>query len=208
MFKEFSILAINKTIVYYDTTTFCLTVMSQEPTEKEISTALEKLTTTSDLEKNREENEIFSSFKPKILCAIDRIKEKKKRPDIDSINDHPSRTKTSNNDKVTIELTLNELVKENVSVNKKTSLGESLHRINTPENLVNSLHSDSFSNNELKITESINSEESTADNNTPSTHADNQTPLTTNDNLSSLAKHSDKTFMNMEAKFSALKEYI
>ena len=115
---------------------------------------------------------------------------------------------TSNIEKVIIELTLNELVKENVSVNEKTSLGDSLRRINTPENIVNSLHSDSFSNNELTITESINSEESTADNNTPSTHADIQTPLTTNGNLSSLTKHSDKTFMNLEAKFSALIGYI
>ena len=31
---------------------------------------------------------------------------------------------------------------------------------------------------------------------------------TTNDNLSSLTKHSDKAFMNMEAKFPALKGYI
>ena len=93
-------------------------------------------------------------------------------------------------------------------VNKKTSLGDSFRRINTPQNLVNSLHSDSCSNNELTITESVNSEESTADNNTPSIHADIQTPLTTNDNLSSLIKHSDKAFMNMEVKISALKGYI
>ena len=93
-------------------------------------------------------------------------------------------------------------------MNKKTSLGDSFRRINTPQNLVNSLHSDSCSNNELTITESVNSEESTADNNTPSTHAEIQTPLTTNDNLSSLTKHSDKAFMNMEATFSALKCYI
>ena len=138
--------------------------MSQEPTEKEISTALEKLTITNDLEKNRENTETFSSFKPKILCAIDRIKEKKKSPDIDSIYDYLSRTKASNIDKVTIELILNELVKENVLVNTNTSLGDSFRRINTPQNLVNSLHSDSCSNNELTITESANSEESTADN--------------------------------------------
>ena len=54
--------------------------MSQEPTEKEISTALEKLTITNDLEKNGKTTEIFSLFKPKILFAINRIKEKKKRP--------------------------------------------------------------------------------------------------------------------------------
>ena len=111
----------------------------------------------------------------------------------------------SNIDKVAIELILNELVKENVLENKKTSLGDSFRRINTPQNLVNSLHFDLYSNNELTITESVNSEESIVDNNTPLTHADIQTPLTTNDNLSSLTKHNNKAFMNMDAKFSALK---
>ena len=52
--------------------------MSQEPREKEISAALEKLTITNDLEKNGENTEIFSLFKPKTLCTIDRIKEEKK----------------------------------------------------------------------------------------------------------------------------------
>ena len=51
--------------------------MSQEPMEKEISTALDKLTIINDLEKNGENTETSSSFKPKILCAIDRIKEKR-----------------------------------------------------------------------------------------------------------------------------------
>ena len=181
--------------------------MSQEPMEKEISTALEKLTIINDLEENGENTET-SLFEPKILCAIDRIKEEKKRPDIGSIYDYLSRTEVSNIDKVSVEQILNELVKENVLVNKKTSLGDSFRQINTPQNLVNSLHSDSCSNNELTVTESVNSEESTADNNTPSTHDDIQTPLTTKDNLSSLTKHSDEAFMNMEAKFSALESYI
>ena len=123
--------------------------MSQEPTEKEISTALEKLTITNDLEKNGEHTETASLFKPKILCATDPIKEKKKRPDTDSIYDYLSRTEASNIDKVSIDLILNEVVKENVLVNKKTSLGDSFRRINTPQILVNSLDSDSCSNNEL-----------------------------------------------------------
>ena len=162
--------------------------MSQEPTGKEISTALEKLTITNDLEKNGKTNETSSLFKTKILCAIHRIKEKKKRPDIDSIYDYLPRTEASNIDKISIWLILNELVKKNVVVNKKTSLGDSYCRINTPPNLVKSLHTDSCPNNELTITESVNRAESTADNNTPSTHADIQTPLTTNDNISSLKK--------------------
>ena len=48
--------------------------MSQEPTEKEISTTLEKLTVTYDLKSNGESTETSSLIKPKILYAIDRIK--------------------------------------------------------------------------------------------------------------------------------------
>ena len=103
---------------------------------------------------------------------------------------------------------LNVLVKENVVVNKETSLGDSFRRINTPSNLVNSLHTDSCPNDKLTVIKPVKSAESIADNNTPSTHVDIQTPLTTNDDLSSLTKHSDKAFMNMEAKFFALKGYI
>ena len=86
-------------------------------------------------------------------------------------------------------------------VNKKTSLGDSFCRINTPPNVVNSLHTDSCLNNELTIIKPVKSAKSTV-------HVDIQTPLTTNNNLSSLTKHSDKAFMNMEAKFSALKSYV
>ena len=74
--------------------------MSQEPTEKEISTELEKLTITNDLEKNGRTAEIPSLFRPKILCAIDQIKEKMKRPDIDSLYDQLSRMETSKIDKI------------------------------------------------------------------------------------------------------------
>ena len=133
--------------------------------EKEISTALEKLTITNDLEKNGKTTEISSLFKPKILCAIDRIKGKKKCPDIDSIYNYLSRTEASNIDKTSIEPILNERVKENILVSKKTSLGDSFHRIKMPRNLLNSLHTDPCPNNELIITESVNRAESTADTN-------------------------------------------
>ena len=125
--------------------------MSQDPTEKEISTAREKLVITNDLEKTRESTKT-SLFKPMILRTIDWIKEKKKLPDIHSIYDYLSRTKASNIEKVSIELILNDLIKENVLLNKKTSLGDSFRRINTPPNLVNSLHTDLCPNNELVIT--------------------------------------------------------
>ena len=46
----------------------------------------------------------------------------------------------------------------------------------------------------FSLTESINTEESTADD------TDIQTPLTPNDNIYTLTKHSNKAFMNLEAK--------
>ena len=167
------------------------------------------MTINNDLERNGENTETSSLFKPKILCAIDRIKEKKKRPDIDSIYDYLSMTEASNIDKVSIELILNELVKENVLVKDfSRRLAPSNKHVKKFSKFFNSLHSDSCSNNELTIKEPVNSEESTADNNTPPTYADIQAHLITNYNLSSLTKHSDKAFMNIEAKFSALKGYI
>ena len=125
--------------------------MSQDPTEKEISTAREKLVITNDLEKTRESTKT-SLFKPMILRTIDWIKEKKKLPDIHSIYDYLSKMNAFNIEKVSIELILNDLIKENVLLNKKTSLGDSFRRINTPPNLVNSLHTDLCPNNELVIT--------------------------------------------------------
>ena len=86
---------------------------------------------TNGLEKN-EKNTKTSIFKLKILYAIYWMKVKKKRPDIGSIYDYLSRTEASNIYKVSIELILNELTKENVLVNKDTSLRDSLRRINTP----------------------------------------------------------------------------
>ena len=88
--------------------------MSQESTEKEISTPLEKLMIPNDLEKNGENTETSSLVKPKILSVIDQIKEKKKRPDIDSIYDYLSRMEGYDIYKVSVELILNELVKRNV----------------------------------------------------------------------------------------------
>ena len=126
--------------------------MSQDPTEKEISTAQEKLAITNDLEKTRENTKTSSLFKPMILRTIDWIKEKKKLPDIHSIYDYLSRMNAFNIEKVSIELILNDLIKENVLLNKKTSLGDSFRQITAPPNLVNSLHTDLCPNNELVIT--------------------------------------------------------
>ena len=44
--------------------------MSQEPTEKEISTALEKLTITNDLEENGKTTEISSLFNQRFYVPL------------------------------------------------------------------------------------------------------------------------------------------
>ena len=85
------------------------------------------------------------------MCKWRDKRKKKKHLVIHSIYDYLSRTESFNIDKVSIELILYEMVKENVLVNKKTSLGDSFRRINSPQNLVNSVHTDSCPNYELAI---------------------------------------------------------
>ena len=54
--------------------------------EKDISNAFNKLKITRDERKiDGVSDEILSLFKPKILKAIDQIKEKKKRPELNRI---------------------------------------------------------------------------------------------------------------------------
>ena len=64
-------------------------------------------------------------FKPRNLNAIDLIKDKKNRPDIDFIDDYLTRTEASNVGKSLIEQILNELITQNVLINKKTATEDS-----------------------------------------------------------------------------------
>ena len=74
--------------------------MSQEPT---ISTS-----------------DVLSLFQPKILAAIDYIRNvNKQRPDAEAIYQYISRTETSNVNKAKIVISIDEMVKQNVIVNKK-----------------------------------------------------------------------------------------
>ena len=67
-------------------------------------------------------NESLQLFKPKILYAIEIIRDKKKkRPDIDTIDDSIMRTEVSNADKTLIEKLGKELIKQNILSNKKTT---------------------------------------------------------------------------------------
>ena len=72
--------------------------------EKDISNAFNKLKITRDERKIDDvSDETLYIFKPKILNAIDQIKQKKKRPDLNTIYEYLSKTEASNTDKQLIE---------------------------------------------------------------------------------------------------------
>ena len=73
---------------------------------------------------NTSVNESLQLFKPKILNAIEIIRDKKKkRPNIDTIHDHIMKTEASNADKTLIEILVKELIKQNILIIKKTTQG-------------------------------------------------------------------------------------
>ena len=73
---------------------------------------------------NTSVNESFKLFKPKILNAIETIRDKKiKRADIDTIHDYIMRTEASNADKSLIENVVRELIRQTILKNKKTTQG-------------------------------------------------------------------------------------
>ena len=61
-------------------------------------------------------------FQPKVLNAINKIRESKNRPDNDSILVYITKTDASNVDKTIISIT-NELINQNLIENKKTRQG-------------------------------------------------------------------------------------
>ena len=78
----------------------------------------------------------FEIFKPKILMAIDKIKEKKKRADIDAILNFIAQADATNIDKNTIKDFVTQLVAQKLLIKKNTSQGnESYHKTPTEEDL-------------------------------------------------------------------------
>ena len=70
---------------------------------------------------NTSVNELLQLFKPKILSAIEIIRDKqKKRSDIDTIHDYIMKTEASNTNKTLIENLVKELIKQNILINKHT----------------------------------------------------------------------------------------
>ena len=84
----------------------------------------------------------MSLFKQKISSTIDQIKQKKKRPDLNTIYEYLSKTEASNTNKQ-IETILSNLVETNIIVNRKTPKGfDSFQKLEVVEALVHALDTD------------------------------------------------------------------
>ena len=70
----------------------------------------EKLNYKSDVESGKPLGNLVLLFQPKIISAVKKLIDKKKRPNIESIYNHISKTKATNVDKKSVEDTITELV--------------------------------------------------------------------------------------------------
>ena len=85
---------------------------------------LERLSITSDGDRSGEDyNELsaVSNLKPKVLLALDKLREKKKRPDISSITYVLQKTEARNS--YLIESAINKWIGQKIIVNKKSQKG-------------------------------------------------------------------------------------
>ena len=111
----------------------------EEASYDDINTAFNRLSLNHSIikEATNSENEspdsVLSTFKPIVLSAIDILRDKKKRPDVDSIYNHIIKTQASNADRFLIESVVTNLMRENLIINKKTASSfDSFFRSNAP----------------------------------------------------------------------------
>ena len=106
-------------------------------TEKDISNAFNNLKIT------RDERKIDDVSDETLSDAIDQIKQKKKRPDLNTIYEYLSKIEASNTDKQLIETILASLVETNIIVNRKTpKVLDSFQKLEVAEALVHALDTD------------------------------------------------------------------
>ena len=112
--------------------------------EKDISNAFNKLNIIRDETKIDDvSDETLSLCKPKILDAIDQIKQEKKRPDLNTIYEYLSKIQASNTDNQLVETILGNLVETNIIVNRKTPKGfDSLQKLEVVEAQVHAFDTD------------------------------------------------------------------
>ena len=107
----------------------------KNPSYNEIDATFKNLNISS---KDKNKNESITSdelflFKPKILQAIEYIREKRKRPDTNAIYEHLKKTEASNIDKETIDNIISELINQKILENKKSTYGDSFRLITGKE---------------------------------------------------------------------------
>ena len=107
----------------------------KNPSYTEIDAAFKNLNISS---KDKNKNESITSdelflFKPKILQAIEYIREKRKRPDTNAIYEHLKKTEASNIDKETIGNIISELINQKILEYKKSAYGNSFRLITDKE---------------------------------------------------------------------------
>ena len=96
--------------------------MSFESSDKELTTALKRLSITNEITPINNENNV-TILTMNIFDAIDYIWLKKKRSELESISDHIKKMRVFEFDKNSIEKAISELVKLNLIMNKKTPRG-------------------------------------------------------------------------------------
>ena len=99
--------------------------MSLKSSDKKLKTALERLSITNEITPNNNENNV-TILPQNVFDAIDSLRLKKKRPDLELISDHIKKTGVFEFDNNSIEKAISELVKLNLIMNKKDTAGTGL----------------------------------------------------------------------------------
>ena len=104
------------------------TIIIEEASYDDINTAFNNLSLNHNIIKeitnseNESRDSVICTFKPLVLSAIDISRDKKKRPDVDSIYSHIIKTQASNAVRVLSESVVTSLIKENLMFNKKNCI--------------------------------------------------------------------------------------
>ena len=113
--------------------------MSLEISDKELTTALERLSITNEITPINNENNV-TILTQNIFDTIDSIRLKKKCPDLESTLDHIKKAGVFEFDRNSIEEAISELVKLNLIMNKKTPRGlDSFYRTSPNEILTSEI---------------------------------------------------------------------
>ena len=133
--------------------------MSLESSDKELTTALERVSITNEVTPINNENNV-TILTQNVFDATDSIRLNKKHPDLESISIHIKKTRVLEFDKNSIEKAISELVKLNLIVNKKTPQGlDSFYQTSRNEILIcemENLLTKENTSNSLTIREEIN----------------------------------------------------